>query len=133
MLIAIPDVLTADQVDPRTPAPRRGELDRRQGHRRPAVGWAKDNLQLAEGDPVARELGDLILGALQRSALFISAALPLRIFPPLFSRATRAASRSATTSTTRSARSPARRTASAPTCRRRCSSPIRTNTTAASW
>jgi PKHD-type hydroxylase len=86
MLIAIPDVLTPDQV-----AHARRRLD--------AAGWvdgkvtagpqsarAKDNLQLAESDPVARELGDLILGALQRNALFISAALPWRIFPPLFNR-----------------------------------------------
>ncbi len=37
-----------------------------------------------EDDPVARQLGDLILAALQRNPLFISAALPLRVFPPLF-------------------------------------------------
>ena len=86
MLIAIPDVLTPDQV-----GLARQKLD--------AAGWidgkatagpqsarTKDNLQLAESDPVARELGDLILGALQRNPLFISAALPLRIFPPLFNR-----------------------------------------------
>jgi PKHD-type hydroxylase len=44
----------------------------------------KDNRQLPEDHPTARALGDLILGALQRNPLFISAALPLRIFPPLF-------------------------------------------------
>ena len=103
MLIAIPDILTPDQV-----RLARQKLD--------AAGWvdgkvtagpqsarAKDNLQLAESDPVARELGDLILGALQRNALFISAALPLRS-SRRSSIATRAASRSATTSTTPSAR-----------------------------
>jgi PKHD-type hydroxylase len=47
---------------------------------------AKDNQQLPEGDPVARHLGDMILTALQRNPLFISAALPLRVFPPLFNR-----------------------------------------------
>jgi PKHD-type hydroxylase len=35
---------------------------------------------------VARELGDLILAALQRNPLFTSAALPLKVFPPLFNR-----------------------------------------------
>jgi|SRR5687767_1740739 PKHD-type hydroxylase len=47
---------------------------------------AKDNLQLAETDPLARQLGDQIVAALQRNPLFISAALPLRVFPPLFNR-----------------------------------------------
>ena len=45
---------------------------------------AKDNLQLPEDHPVARQLGEVILAALSRNALFVSAALPLRVFPPLF-------------------------------------------------
>ncbi len=32
------------------------------------------------------ELGGVVLSALQRNALFMSAALPLRVFPPLFNR-----------------------------------------------
>jgi PKHD-type hydroxylase len=44
----------------------------------------KNNLQLPDDHPVARQLGDMILGALGRNALFVSAALPLRVFPPLF-------------------------------------------------
>jgi PKHD-type hydroxylase len=47
---------------------------------------AKDNMQLPESSPVAQPLGEMILTALQRSPLFISAALPLRVFPPLFNR-----------------------------------------------
>lgn len=47
---------------------------------------AKDNQQLREDDAVARQLGELILGALQVNPLFLSAALPLRVFPPLFNR-----------------------------------------------
>jgi PKHD-type hydroxylase len=47
---------------------------------------AKDNLQIAEGSPEAREMGDTIVGALERNALFVAAALPLRVFPPLFNR-----------------------------------------------
>ena len=46
----------------------------------------KNNLQLPADHPAARELGDLILQALQVNALFISAALPLRVFPPLFNK-----------------------------------------------
>jgi PKHD-type hydroxylase len=47
---------------------------------------AKHNLQIAEGTPEAREMGDMILVALERNPLFISAALPMRVFPPLFNR-----------------------------------------------
>jgi PKHD-type hydroxylase len=86
MLLQIPDVLTPDQV-----ASARQRLD--------AASWidgrvtaghqssrAKDNLQLPEDSPEARQLGDEILAALQGNPLFISAALPARVFPPLFNR-----------------------------------------------
>jgi PKHD-type hydroxylase len=86
MLLQIPDVLSGEQV-----AHARARLDAADwvdgrvtaGHQSSRV---KDNEQLPEDHPVARELGDLILGSLQRNALFISAALPLRVFPPLFNR-----------------------------------------------
>ena len=86
MLLQIPDVLTREQV-----AQARQLLDAAEwvdgrvtaGHQ---SALAKDNMQLPEGHPVARQLGDAILAALQRNPLFISAALPLRVFPPLFNR-----------------------------------------------
>jgi len=86
MLLQIPDVLTAEQV-----AHARRLLDSTDwvdgrvtaGHQSLRV---KDNAQLPETHPVARELGEMIVGALQRNPLFISAALPLRVFPPLFNR-----------------------------------------------
>ncbi|HYG25434.1 MAG TPA: Fe2+-dependent dioxygenase [Caulobacteraceae bacterium] len=46
----------------------------------------KKNSQVREGSAVAVELGELILDALGRSPLFVSAALPLKTFPPLFNR-----------------------------------------------
>src|SRR6185436_20058767 len=46
----------------------------------------KSNLQLAEDSPMARELGDMVLAALERNPLFISAALPSRVYPPMFNR-----------------------------------------------
>jgi PKHD-type hydroxylase len=49
---------------------------------------AKDNAQLPEDSPVARQLGQTILSALERSPLFLAGALPLKIFPPLFNRYT---------------------------------------------
>jgi len=47
---------------------------------------AKRNLQVPEDAPAARELGEIILAALGRNPQFVSAALPLRVFPPLFNR-----------------------------------------------
>jgi PKHD-type hydroxylase len=46
----------------------------------------KHNRQLPENSSEARELGDMIVAALERNPLFITAALPLRVFPPLFNR-----------------------------------------------
>jgi len=46
----------------------------------------KDNAQLPDTDPTARRLGDGILTALEKNALFTSAALPLKVLPPLFNR-----------------------------------------------
>lgn len=46
----------------------------------------KHNLQIPEDAPAARELGEMILGALGRNQAFVAAALPLRVFPPLFNR-----------------------------------------------
>src|SRR5690606_21853130 len=47
---------------------------------------AKRNRQLPEGSALAQEAGRVILQALQKNALFLSAALPQRVFPPLFNR-----------------------------------------------
>ncbi len=84
MLLAIPEVLTSEQV-----SRARRVLESAQwvdgrvtaGHQ---SARAKDNLQIPEDHPAARELGDIILDALGKNALFISAALPQRVFPPLF-------------------------------------------------
>jgi PKHD-type hydroxylase len=45
---------------------------------------AKRNMQLPEDAPQAQQAGQIILDALGKSPLFIAAALPLKIFPPLF-------------------------------------------------
>ena len=47
---------------------------------------AKRNLQLPEDHPLAAEIGDRIVAAVQSNALFMGAALPQRVFPPLFNR-----------------------------------------------
>ncbi len=47
---------------------------------------AKNNLQIPEEAPEARALGEIILRALGSNVTFNAAALPLRVFPPLFNR-----------------------------------------------
>ena len=47
---------------------------------------AKHNEQLPEGSSAAAALGEVVLEALRRHPGFIAAALPLKVFPPLFSR-----------------------------------------------
>jgi PKHD-type hydroxylase len=86
VLLALPDILTAQQlhrcrerlaaadwVDGRVSAGYQGAV-------------VKNNQQLPEDSAIARELGDLVLGALEREPLFISAALPARVYPPMFNR-----------------------------------------------
>ncbi len=88
MLITIPDVLTAEEV-----TQARAILDAAEwidgkvtaGYQAQTV---KENLQLAEGHPAAVKVGEMVLAALARSALFMSAALPLKVFPPMFNRYT---------------------------------------------
>lgn len=48
----------------------------------------KTNLQVPQADPAAQEASGLILRALERNALFISATLPHHVYPPLFNRYT---------------------------------------------
>src|SRR5215467_13265802 len=86
MLLTVPDVLTPEQVaQAREKFAAVEWIDGRvtAGHQ---SAMAKDNVQLPEDSPVAREIGDVILNALAKNSLFISAALPLRVFPPLFNR-----------------------------------------------
>lgn len=52
----------------------------------PQSARAKDNHQISEDHPAAKQIGELILDALQAHPMFMSAALPLRVFPPLFNR-----------------------------------------------
>src|SRR5277367_2407866 len=44
----------------------------------------KRNTQIAEGSPAHHAVGEMVLKGLARSKRFMSAALPLRVFPPMF-------------------------------------------------
>ena len=86
MLLTIPDVFPSEQVHL-----IRQKLDSAEwvdgrvtaGHQ---SSLAKDNMQIPEGNPVAKEMGEIILQALGQNPLFVSAALPVKVFPPLFNR-----------------------------------------------
>ena len=86
MLIVIPQVLDADGVARLRAVIDAGEWVDGNATSGPQAALAKRNEQLSEGTDAAREGGGLVLGALGRSPLFIAAALPLKIFPPLFNR-----------------------------------------------
>ncbi len=86
MMIAIPDLLPPGQL-----ARLRGIIDAAEwidgnvtsGHQ---SALAKNNQQLPEGSGAATQAGAIVLDALGRSPLFFAAALPLKVFPPLFNR-----------------------------------------------
>jgi PKHD-type hydroxylase len=86
MLLHIPKVLTDSQTGHcRTLLEEAKWVDGREtsGH---LAARVKHNRQVDEGTLEAREMGDIIVTALERTPLFMAAALPLRVFPPLFNR-----------------------------------------------
>ncbi len=86
MLLRIPQVLTAAELAQcRERLANTAWVDGRVTAG-PQSARVKENLQLAENSADARELGAIVLGALERDALFMTAALPRCVFPPLFNR-----------------------------------------------
>ena len=86
MLLQVPDVLTADQVAScRQTLEAAAWVDGRitAGHQ---SARAKDNLQIPEDHEHAQTLRNTIIAALENNSLFMAAALPLKVFPPLFNR-----------------------------------------------
>lgn len=86
MLIAIPDVLDAAGVQRVRAIIDAGEWVDGNVTSGPQAALAKRNEQLVEDSAAALEAGNLILDALGRTALFVAAALPAKVFPPLFNR-----------------------------------------------
>ncbi|HST35021.1 MAG TPA: Fe2+-dependent dioxygenase, partial [Allosphingosinicella sp.] len=86
MMLAVPDLLDQAGVARVRAIIDAGEWqdgNATSGHQ---SALAKKNEQLPEDSAAAKEAGRLVLDALGRSPLFIAAALPLKIFPPLFNR-----------------------------------------------
>jgi PKHD-type hydroxylase len=86
MLISVPDVLSKADV-----AEFRGVMDACQWEDGRSTAGSqsakvKRNEQLPPDSLAARQLGERVIRAITANPLFISAAIPLRIFPPLFNR-----------------------------------------------
>jgi PKHD-type hydroxylase len=84
MLLHIPGIFSTSEV-----ARIRQALEQAQwGDGKVTAGYqsakAKHNLQLAEDHPLAREISEVLLQRLWSNPLFMSAALPNKVFPPLF-------------------------------------------------
>jgi PKHD-type hydroxylase len=85
-MIVIPGVLGREELDSiRARLASAAWVDGNETSGHQSAG-AKHNRQLPETSADARALGDLVLDALGRSALFVAAALPFKVYPPLFNR-----------------------------------------------
>ena len=86
MIVEVPNVLNQEQLERCGAVMNRGTWVNGRVTAGYQSAMVKNNRQLPENSPEARELGDMILAALERNPLFITATLPLRVFPPLFNR-----------------------------------------------
>jgi PKHD-type hydroxylase len=86
MLLHIPNVLSKDQVAQCLAALAKAPWE----DGRVTAGYqsakAKDNDQVPQDSETAHRLGEVVVGALNRCPLFISAALPHKVYPPMFNR-----------------------------------------------
>jgi PKHD-type hydroxylase len=79
MLLRIPDLLASEQVAEARQILNQAEwIDGKVTAGHQSVK-AKNNSQIPEGHPAAKQLGDMILAALGKNPLFLSAALPLKV------------------------------------------------------
>jgi PKHD-type hydroxylase len=86
MLLHVPDVLTAAQVQYAQRVLAQAEWVDGSVTAGFQSARVKHNRQLPQGSKPARELGEVVLDALDGNPLFMSAALPAKVFPPLFNR-----------------------------------------------
>lgn len=86
MVLTIPQLLSASQVKEFREALAGAEWIDGKATAGYLSSRTKNNEQLPEGHPVGRRLGNVILDELDKNPLFVSAALPMRVLPPLFNR-----------------------------------------------
>ena len=86
MLVVLPDVLSPDQVRQVRAIVDAAEWVDGNVTSGAQAKLAKRNRQLAEDSAAAKQAGGMILDALGRNGLFIAAALPAKVLPPMFNR-----------------------------------------------
>jgi PKHD-type hydroxylase len=86
MLVRIPNLLTREEVKQCLAVLAKADWVDGKVTAGAQSSEAKHNLQVPETASEARQLGEIILTALGKNGLFYAAALPFRVFPPLFNR-----------------------------------------------
>lgn len=84
MLLHIPGIFTRDEVARIREALEQAEWADGKATAGYQSARAKHNLQLPQDHPLAREIGEAMVQRLWSNPLFQSAALPHKVFPPLF-------------------------------------------------
>ena len=86
MIVAIPNMLSAEELKTTQDHLVSAHWNDGRVTTGPQSVKVKHNLQLAEDSEEARALGEIVMRALERSGLFVTAALPRAVFPPLFNK-----------------------------------------------
>src|SRR6185312_7129751 len=86
MLICVPDVLSKAEVADFRAAMDAAEWEDGRSTAGAQSAMVKKNEQLPPNGAIARQLGEAVIKALVASPLFVAAAIPKQIFPPLFNR-----------------------------------------------
>ena len=86
MLICVPDVLSKAEVADFRAAMDAAEWEDGRSTAGAQSAMVKKNEQLPPNSAIARQLGEAVIKALVASPLFVAAAIPKQIFPPLFNR-----------------------------------------------
>lgn len=86
MLYTVPRLLTAEQVAQFRQALQSATWADGKTTAGYSARRAKNNQQLAADDPLGERLGGALLEVLAKNPLFMTAALPLKVFPPRFNR-----------------------------------------------
>ena len=84
MLLRVPQVLNADELQQMQSLMANAEWVDGKVTAGTQSAQVKRNIQLPESSPEAEAARQIVLTALSRNALFFSAALPKKIYPPLF-------------------------------------------------
>ncbi len=86
MLIALPAIVAADEAQRMCAALLAGEWVDGRATAGPQAATAKHNRQLKPGTELAERAANRVLDLLDLHALYRSAALPLKVLPPMFNR-----------------------------------------------